>query len=162
VSDPAATAPERRRASVLLIVSLCINAALIGLIAIALLRGFPPPREGKAGGLSPMALMRMVPAERDKIQAVMDKHRPAIRALRQRAMQARADVFERLQAPAFDRPAFDKALTSMQSADTAFETETLSATAESLALLTPEERAEVAKKVRRPHGPWLKRMFRHH
>lgn len=162
MSDPVA-APERRGPSVALIVSLCVNAALIGLIAIAFLRGFPPPpHEPKGAGLSPMALTRMVPAERGRIQAVMDKHHAAIRELRQRAIQARGEVFELLSAPDFDRAAFDKALAAMQSADTALETETMSTTAESIALLTPAERAAVARNVRKPHGPWLRRMFRRH
>src|ERR1700741_3079796 len=64
VSDPAS--PERRKTSILLIVSLCLNLALVGLGATMFLRG-PPPREAK--GLSPQVLMHIVPAERDKIAA---------------------------------------------------------------------------------------------
>ncbi|HWA89283.1 MAG TPA: periplasmic heavy metal sensor [Rhizomicrobium sp.] len=154
---------ERRGPSVLLIVSLCVNAALIGLIAIAFLRGFPhPPREPKGAGLSPMALMRMVPAEEDKIAAIMDKHRAAIRELRQHALQARAELFGRISAAEFDRAAFEKALADVQAADTALESETMKATAESLEALTPAERESVAAQVRKPHGPWLRRMLRRH
>jgi Spy/CpxP family protein refolding chaperone len=162
VSDPAVV-PERRGPSVILIVSLCVNAALIGLIAITLLRGFPPPpHDQKGAGLSPMALMHMVPAEQDKIQAIMDKHHAAIRELRQRSLQARGELFGRLSASEFDRAAFEKALADVQAADTALETETMKTTAESIEALTPAERASVASQVRKPHGPWLRRMLRRH
>ena len=157
MSDPV-IAQERRGPSILLIVSLCLNAALVGLIAIAWLR-FPPPHEPKGAGLSPMALIRMVPAEENKIRAIMEKHHRTIRELRQRSLQARSELFGQLSAPEFDRTAFEKALGDVQTADTALESETMKATAESLEVLTPAERQSVAEQVRKPRG--LKRLFRH-
>ena len=159
MSDPAVM-PERRGPSVLLIVSLCVNAALIGLIAITFLRGFPPPREQKNAGLSPMALIRMVPAEETRIRAIMDKHHAAVRELRQNSLQARSELFGRISAPEFDRAAFEKALGDVQASDTALEAETMKVTAESLEALTPAERRSVAEQVRKPRG--FKRMFRRH
>lgn len=159
MTDPVVT-PERRGPSVLLIVSLCLNAALIGLIAIAWAR-LPPPHEPKGGGLSPMALIRMVPAEENKIRAIMEKHHATVRELRQQSLQARSELFGQLSATEFDRAAFEKALADVQAADTAFESETMKVTAESLEVLTPAERQSVAEQVRKPRG-WLRKMFRRH
>jgi len=156
--------PARNRPSVLLIVSLCLNVALIGLIAIALARfgmhGFEP-RDAK-GGLSAQALMRMAPSERAKIETLVAAHRGRLRELRGAATQARADSFALLTSPGFDPAEFARSLAAVQSADAALEAETLKLTADSIAVLTPAERARVAQTVRRPHGAWLKRMFRRH
>lgn len=157
MSDP--LVPERRKPSVFLIVSLCLNAALIGLGAMVFLRGGPPPHEPKTG-LSPLALMRMVPAEKDKIQAVMDAHRGRIHQLRQASMQAREELFGALSAAQFDRAALDKALAAVESADGALEAETMKATADSVALLTPAERESVANQVHQPNKGWLRHMLR--
>ncbi|MBV9991811.1 MAG: periplasmic heavy metal sensor [Alphaproteobacteria bacterium] len=162
MSDPLAAAPDtpRRGPGVLLIVSLAFNVALIGLTAIMWLRLVPPPpHEHDARGLNPMALMRMVPAEQDRIQAVMDRHHARIRELHQHAMQARRELFGVIAAKDFDRAAFDKAMAEVQSADSAFEAESATVTAESVELLTPEERQSVAEQVRKPRG-WLRKMFR--
>ncbi len=155
-------APERRKPSVALIVSLCVNAALIGLIAIALLRGFGPPQREPGGVLSAHALMRMVPKERDKIQPILQAHRARMRELRAAATEARAASFALLAAKAFDAAAFEKSLVRVQSADAPLEAETMELTADAVAVLTPEERADVAAKLHRPRGSWLKRMFRRH
>src|SRR5207237_4699319 len=102
MGDPAGT--PKRQSSVLLIVSLCFNLALIGLIAIAYmrtgLRHFEPRHESKLT-LSAQSLMRMVPAEQTKIQGVIDAHRTQIHELRQHAMQARAEAFRLLEAHDF-------------------------------------------------------------
>lgn len=156
MSDPAA--PERRRPSILLIVSLCLNLAFIGLVAAMLLRG-PPPRDAKAG-LSPGALMHMVPAEQDKIAAVIDAHRPKLHELRQEAVQARAELFNALSAKTFDKTAFAKATDAVQAADAALEAENLKTTADAVAVLTPEERERVAAELPKPSHSWLRRMFR--
>lgn len=160
----APTQPARIRPSILLIVSLCLNVALIGLVAIALTRfgmhGFEP--HDAKGGLSAQALMRMVPTERAKIEVLVAARRGRLRELRAAATQARADSFSVLTSSGFDPAAFARSLAAVQSADAALETETLTLTAESIAVLTPAERARVAQSVRRPHGAWLKRMFRRH
>ena len=158
MSDPV-VAPERRRPSILLIVSLCLNMALIGGAAVMFFRGFgPPPREAR-GTLSPMALMRMVPAEKDKIRAVMDKHHARIGELHRQAMDARKASFDLLAADNFDAQAYGRSLSAIQNADAALGAESMIVTAESVAVLTPEERKDVAEKVRKPR--FWKRMFRH-
>jgi len=63
---------------------LCLNLALIGLIAITLMRGGMHrfERHDEKLSLSAQSLMRMVPAEQTKIQAIIDAHRPKMRELR--------------------------------------------------------------------------------
>ena len=156
MSDPAL--PERRKPSILLIVSLCLNLALVGLGAVLFLRG-PFPHEAKAG-LSAQALMHMVPAEQDRIAAVIDAHRPKLHELRQEATLARAELFNALSAKTFDKTAFAKAAGAVQSADAALEDENLKTTADAVAVLTPEERERVAAAMPKPSHSWLRRMFR--
>jgi Spy/CpxP family protein refolding chaperone len=150
--------PPRRRPSVLLIVSLCLNLALIGLAAMMFMRGFET-HDPKAG-LSAQALMRMVPGEKDKIAGIIDAHHAHLHELRQQTMQARAELFGLLSAPDFDKAAFAKSIATVQSADAALEAENLKTTADAVAVLTPKERESVAGQVHKPGRSWLRRMFR--
>ncbi|MBV8978844.1 MAG: periplasmic heavy metal sensor [Alphaproteobacteria bacterium] len=149
------------RPSILLIVSLCLNVALIGLAAAMFFRAGMRPFEAHEarGGLSAAALMRMAPAEQDKIAAVLDAHRPKLHELRRQAMQARTELFQLLSAPAFDSQAFAKASEAVQAADSALEAESLRTTVESMALLTPQERVQVASEVHKPGRTWLKHLL---
>lgn len=167
MSDPVVTS-QRRKPSLLLIVSLCLNVALIAGAAMMFARGFgfgfgfgPPPHEPK-GVLSPMALMRMVPAEEDKIRRIMETHHARIHALRQASMQARGGLLDALTAQNFDKAALDKAMAALEAADDAFQEETMKATSESVAVLTQAERQSVADQLKKPrfwrrmgprHGP---------
>jgi uncharacterized membrane protein len=163
MSDPA-VAPKRQP-RILLIVSLCLNLALIGLIAIAYMRtgmhrfAGHEGHEGKVT-LSAQTLMRMVPGEETKIQGIIDAHRKQLHELRQQAMQARVEAFRLLEAQDFKAGDFEKALAAVQGADAALETETMKVTAESVAVLTPAERESVAGKVRKPDRAGLRRFFR--
>lgn len=165
MSNPS-VAPKRQP-SVLLIVSLCLNLALIGLIAIAYMRtgthhfAGHESREGKVT-LSAQALMRMVPGEEAKIQSILDAHRKQLRELRQHAMQTRAEAFSLLESRDFKADDFAKSLAAVQNADAALEAETMKVTAESVAVLTPAEREAVAGKVRKPDRAGLRRLFRRH
>jgi uncharacterized membrane protein len=162
MSDPAAA--PKRQPSILLIVSLCLNLALIGLIAIAYMRtGMRhfEPHEGKVT-LSAQSLMRLAPAEEKKIQGIVDAHRKQIHQLRQKSVQARAEAFRLLESRDFNADDFAKSLAAVQNADTALETETMKVTAESVAVLTPAERETVAGQVRKPDRAELRRFFRRH
>ena len=162
-----ASIAPRRQPSVLLIVSLCLNLALIGLIAIAYMRtgahrfGGHEGREGKVT-LSAQALMRMVPSEEPKIQSILDAHRRRLRGLRQHAIQTRAEAFSLLESRDFKADDFTKSLAAVQNADAALEAETMKVTAESVAVLTPAEREAVAGEVRKPDRAGLRRLFRRH
>ena len=149
-----------RRSNVALIVSLCVNLVLAGVIVMAVFRFamhrpmFPP-----AGPLGPAAeqrvqvhqilvphlLMRAAPEKADALRDVVKNHRARIKALRADSQAARLDVLHLYTAPAFDRPAFDKALARMQAADTALTTEALKVASDSGALLSPEERKKAAE-----------------
>jgi Spy/CpxP family protein refolding chaperone len=154
----------KRQPSVLLIVSLCLNLALIGLIAITLMRTGLHRLDHYEGrvSLSAQALMRTFPAEQTKIQAIIDTHRGQMRALRRQAMQARSDSFRLLEAKKFNADEFAKSLASVDAADAALEAETMSMTAQAVAALTPEERAAIAAKVKRPDRAELRKLFRKH
>jgi Spy/CpxP family protein refolding chaperone len=163
VSDPVVTS-ERRRPSLLLIVSLCLNVALVAGAAMMFMRGFgfgfgPPPREPK-GVLSPVALMRMVPEESDKIQKIMDAHHARMHALRQVSMQARVGLMDALTAQNFDKAALDKAMLALEAADDALQAENLKATSESVAILTQAERESVADQLKKPRF-WRRMGHRH-
>jgi len=157
-------APVRQKPSLLLIVSLCLNVALLGVVGATLWRSNeqePEPRAPRAG-LSAQMLTRIVPAEKAKIEAILSLHRPRLRELRIHAMQARVESFRLLTDPNFDSAAFAKSLAQVQTADAALEAETMTITAESVAALTPQERALVAGKVRKPDRASLKHFFRGH
>jgi Spy/CpxP family protein refolding chaperone len=104
-------------------------------------------------------LIRMIPAETPKIEAMVARHRPRLRELRGDAMRARAESFRLLTDTNFDSAAFAKSLAAVQTADAALETETMRLTADSVAVLTPQERALVASKVQKPDRIWLRRFF---
>src|SRR5262249_45356057 len=112
--------------------------------------------------LSTQALMRMVPAKGAKIQAIVDAHRKDLRELRKNAVRARAEAFRILDSPDFKADEFANALAAVQNADAALEAETMKMTAESVAVLTPAERASVVHQVRRPDRAELRRFFRRH
>ncbi len=154
-------APAKRQPGVALIVSLCLNVALIGLIAVAMWRtGMRPlePREAKVA-LGAQALIRLVPAEKAKIEAIIGTHHQKLHELRTRALQARADSFRMLAASDFNAADFAGSLAAVQSADAALETETMKLTAESVAALTPAEREGVAGQMQKPDRVWLRRFF---
>jgi len=160
MSDP--VVPARRQPSVLLIVSLCVNIALIALAVSFFMRtGMPHPEmhEGKRA-LSAQSLMRMVPAEEGKIRAILEAHHHQIRELKKTALQAREEAFDLLQAKDFNADAFAKSLAAVQAADAALEAETVKITAESVAALTPQERASIAGETKRPDRAELRRLFR--
>lgn len=160
MSDPVVV--PKRQPSVLLIVSLCLNLALIGLIAITFMRtgmGRFEPHDGKVG-LGAQSLMRMVPAEQTKIQAIIDAHRPKMRELRHQAILARGESFRLLAAKDFKADDFAKSLASVDAADAALEAETMAVTAQSVAVLTPQERQDIAGKIQKPDRAELRRFFR--
>lgn len=157
-------APVRQKPSLLLIVSLCLNVALLGVVGVTLWRSNEPELEPRApkAGLSAQVLMRLVPAEKTRIETILTEHRPYLHELRVSAMQARVEAFRRLTEPNFDSAAFAQALAQVQAADAALEAEAMKITAESVAALTPKERALVAGKVQKPDRASLKRFFRQH
>jgi uncharacterized membrane protein len=153
-----------------LIISLCLNFLLAGVIVMAVVRftffrpepflpGAPPaPLAGSLergqmhAMLSPRTLMYVAPEQRERIFALIQAHHPKIAALRSESMAARQEVMRLFSAPAFDQAAFDQALARTQHADAALETEILAIVSQTAGTLTPEERAAAAKAAGRGHG----------
>ena len=142
-------ASPQRKSNLALIVSLCINLILVGLIAMGAFRVFHHGLlfgggHGRDGSV-PHALAHLIPAETDKIKNVIAAHQDSINLLRGEAKAARQDVRSAFAAPDFNRKAFDQALERMRVADTALETEEMKVVSESVATLTPDERCAAAE-----------------
>jgi uncharacterized membrane protein len=159
--------PERPHRNVALIISICVNLVLAGIIAMAVFRlMFHAPggvlMGGPAGGpgqpervqvrmvMSPRLLMHAAPDKRDAIRAVMDMHRDRLDPLKAEAVNARREVLRLYGEPNLDRAALDKAFARMQQADAALEIALVKMSAEAGALLNPEERKRVLEW--QPHG----------
>jgi uncharacterized membrane protein len=165
------------KSNVALIISLCINLLLVGIIAMAVMRVhfFPPPPFGGPGmmqfhgrghgmqlwqmqqSLTPQAFQRAAPAKAAKIESIIGAHRPKFRELGASSIDARRQAFEVFSQPNFDKKAFDDSLARVQATDAALEKEILSVVSESAGTLTPEERKAVAAE-RGNRGGW----FWHH
>jgi Spy/CpxP family protein refolding chaperone len=151
----------RRRPNGLLIVSLCLNAALIGVvgvnIAMAMHREFRPVVGD--GPLAPHELIRMAPAESAKIRNIIDAHRERIAALKAQAMRSRKEAFAVFASPDFNSEKFVQAVAAVHEADDAWGRESVKAVSESVAVLTPQERQDIAQRIQRRNGSWWRRVF---
>ena len=157
-----ADTPRRRGRAVLLVVSLCLNVALIALIMVSMgpprrFFGPPPP----VGPLSPGALMHSLPPDaQGKIHAVVVAHMPAMRAARQQARRARMRVFQVFASPGYSAQGFSTALDGVRDADAALEEQAIAMVKDTIATLTPAERQQVIAQTRaRRHRPWWRRML---
>ncbi|HLJ52999.1 MAG TPA: periplasmic heavy metal sensor [Rhizomicrobium sp.] len=146
MSDATPSAP--RRPSVLLIVSLCLNVVLIPVVALIIYRAAHHMNQiGSGGVMAPRSVMAEAPAEHDRIDAIIARHEPKIRMLRAAAADARREAFRTLGAADYTQGKFDQALAAVAAADSALERENIAMMAESLATLTPKERAELVARV---------------
>lgn len=153
--------PPRRRRSWLLIVSLCLNIALVPVIAAVVLRALHRDTAvGSGGVLAPRSVMAAIPDERAHIQKVIDAHSAKILQLRQASIRTRREAFAVLAAPDYTPEKFAAALDAVTAADTALEAETIAMMGDSIAKLTPAERAALVEKVRKRNRSWLWRMFK--
>jgi len=182
MSGSAAPSPTSGASSgkshVALIISLCINLILVGIIAMAVVRVhfFPPPPFGGMGmmgghghgmlrqmqeSLTPWAFQHAAPAKSEKIEAIIDAHRPHLHELGASSIDARREAFKVFSAPNFDKNAFNQSLARVENADAALEKELLSVVSESAGTLSPEERRAVAAE-RERRGPFMfHQHFRH-
>jgi len=153
-------APRPRR-SWLLIVSLCLNIALVPVIAAVVVRAMHRDVQiGSGGVLAPRSLIAAFPNEGGRIQKVIDTHTPKIRELRRASVQTRRAAWQLLGTPDYTPDRMAKALEAVHAADAALEGESLAMMNDSLAVLTPNERAAAVEKIRRRNRSWLFRMFR--
>jgi uncharacterized membrane protein len=148
MSDPVRTSVRGR--DILLIVSLCLNVALLAMIAVGIIAALRAPlRQPGSGPLAPQNVLAEVqPSEKPKIQAVIDAHAAKLRELRMEAAQARAAAFRIFAEPTFSPNDFAASLQRARDADVAVEDETVKQLSEMVAQLSPAERAAIADKVR--------------
>jgi uncharacterized membrane protein len=152
--------PAPRRRSILLIVSLCLNVLLVPLVVVVIYRAaHGTPEIGAGGALAPRSVMAAVPAERDRIQHIIDAHTPKIRDLRAAAVRARRDAFQVLGSSGYTPEKFAKALDAVTSADSALEHENIEMMSESLAALTPDERERMTDRAKARGRSWFWRLF---
>jgi len=143
----------------LLIVSLCLNVALIGGIAVVVWR-VSHLDAGGSGPMSPRALMAEFPDRQPAIQKIIDAHRETIVGLRQDAAHARRDVFRELNAPDYAPQKMQTALNAMVVADTAVERQAVATAGETLATLSPAERQTLVDRIKARNRSWFYRMWR--
>jgi Spy/CpxP family protein refolding chaperone len=140
-----------------LIVSLCVNLLLAGVIATAVIRHAllppepalsseqqPPERSQMHQLLSPRFLSHIAPGQAGQIRSIVDRHRGQLNHLKGEAMSARRQVLALFAAPQLDKAALEKALARTQSADAALEQEVMRITVEVAPILTPEQRQKAA------------------
>lgn len=161
MDEPHAPPPPKRRRSWLLIVSLCLNIALVPVFAAVVIRALHRDTQiGSGGVLAPRSVMAAIPDERAHIQKVIDAHSAKIRDLRQASQRARREAFAVLSSPDYTPAKLSAALGAIAAADAALETESVAMMGDSLATLTPAERQAMVDKVKKRNNSWLFRMFR--
>src|SRR5690242_17109009 len=104
-------APARR--STALIISVCVNIALAAMILAALASAFfrPFPHHWGGGPLGLHAMMdAATPQEHARIEDIVQRERPQLKALADRATDARVAAYKIFAQPNFDRDAYSKAL----------------------------------------------------
>ncbi len=154
---------DEPRRSWLLIVSLCVNMALIGAIAVVAWRvAHFDIAAGSGGPLSPRAVMAEFSDRQSTIQAVVAAHQDKMGALRRAAAQARREVFRELAAPDYAPQKMATALDAVAAADAAVEREAVAMTGESLATLSPDQRQAMADRLKARNRSWFFRMLRRH
>jgi uncharacterized membrane protein len=163
MSEP--TKPQTKdRASVPFIVSLCLNVALIAMIAVVITANLlrPPRPPWSAGPLGPYALMAAAePAERTRIEAIVERHKARIRDLTRQAAQARLVAFDLFARQQFNASDYMNALDKIRLSNDALQAEVSKLMTESAAHLSPQERAGLAEKAREHHkGLWRAWRFR--
>lgn len=163
--------PSKPRFQMGLIVSLCVNLILAGIIAMAAFRHFsfdkPLPLEPGAAQpqqplerlqvrqlLSPRFFFHIAPEKRVQIRDIAKAHRPRLDALKEEANAARRQLLEVFSAPVLDKTALQNALDRTQKADAAVEIEVMKLTAEVAPLLSAEERKKAAEWRSRHPGPF--------
>jgi uncharacterized membrane protein len=151
MSDPV----QRRTVSTLLIVSLCFNFFLAGIVVLGTLRAIQrahaavPVRQL----LMPQAVKLLLPGdEQAKLDGIIAAHKAALDKYRDAAVELRAIAFREYESKDFDAAKFSADLEAIRVADGALEDEALRSMAETAAKLTPQERQTVADHLK--HELW--------
>jgi uncharacterized membrane protein len=145
----------RRGFSALLIVSLCVNFFLAGIVVLGTLRAIQrahaavPVRQL----LMPQAVKLLLPSgEQGKLDGIIAVHKEALNRYRDAAVETRAIAFREYESRDFDGAKFAADLEAIRAADSSLEDEALKSMAETAAKLTPQERQTVADHLK--HELW--------
>jgi uncharacterized membrane protein len=160
MADPAPPRTEWSRSrATLLVMSLCLNVGLIALILVGIGR-VGPGLLGGQGVMAPRQIARVLPdAGRQKVQGIMAEHRDALRERRRAARDARLEVFRVFTAPTYVAGDLAHALDQIRVADAALEEESVAQQRDVINSLTPDERKQIADRVRERRGrPWWRRL----
>ena len=155
------TLPPPRRRSRLLIVSLCVNVALIAFVAVILWRAAHVDRSVGAGfsPLAPKSVAAEFSGRAGAIGAAIEAHRAKVLALRAASQSARRDAFKLLASEAYTPQKMQAALAAIAKADAALEAEDIQMSADSLATLSSDERKQFVERLKRRNKSWLYRTF---
>jgi uncharacterized membrane protein len=156
MSEPSTTpAPKSRGRSVLLIVSLCLNVALIAMIVAGIANAIRMAGHPK-GMLAPQALLAAAStSERPQIQAVIDAHAARVKELEKAEFTARRAALEVFAQPNLNADEFKKALDAVNAADDAVREEQIAVMDEAATKLSASERAAMTEKAHRRIHWWL-------
>ena len=137
----------------LLFVSVALNLFLAGWISSRSFYRPPPPPEPLAG-IDRVMKERLSADGYAQIHALIENARPHFQEMASGARQAREKMIEALEAPEFDKQAFDAAVGDMTNARADLDTWTLRNASEALQKLSQEDRRAVGRIIENgPFGP---------
>jgi len=154
MSDVAQSVPSRR--STALIISICFNVALVAMILAAAASLFFHRFHGhwEGGPLGIHAMMDVASSsERAQIENIVQRHRPHLRDLSDKARAARTAAYKIFARPSFDQAAYVKALDQVRLENDALQAEVSVMMAEAASQLSPDERQKLADRAGR-HSRW--------
>jgi protein CpxP len=158
--DPNEAAPKRRFSTTFL-VGAGIAGAIIVAAGAAIAQGgmgHGMGRMGMMGGFMEHRFERMMDeidatdAQQDKIWAIVDKTRSDLRPVGREFRDSRGKVAELLSAPTIDKAAVEALRVERIAAIDAASKKAVDALVEAAEVLTPEQRAELAKEIKDRHG----------
>jgi uncharacterized membrane protein len=150
--------PRRSSVSTILIVSLCFNFFLAGIVVLGTLRAIQRARAAVPVRqlLMPQAVKLLLPGdEQGKLDAIIADHRDALNKYRDEAIESRAIAFREFGSAEFDASKFASDLEAVHAADSALEEEAIKSMSETAAKLTPQERKLVSDHLK--HELWAAR-----
>jgi uncharacterized membrane protein len=157
MEDATTPRPKRR---FLLILSLCLNLFLLGVIAAGLFAAWQREALGVGGGLAsspfhPRNIAAMLPPDgKDKVQAIIRENRAKFMPLIRNVRRSRFEAFRVLQEEPPDRAKLSAAMDDVRRADAELAAEGQKVLIQIMEKLTPEERKIVIEKVR--SRSWVK------
>ena len=147
--------------TIVLVLSVCLNALLIGLLVVFLTRAATVAVRQPGGQVAPGAIIQgLSPESQAKVREVMQLHAEALRQARQATNRTRLIAFRTFAAVNFNSDAFNQALEDVRAADARFEEEQILQLKDVIDELTPDERRTVVTRIRTgANRPWYRRWF---